>query len=294
MATKGDKETRIFKVVNARKAEVTLENATRAGQAFQTGDTVRVSFKGVTLPVSKISGVYNPQMPGGGHGDVGILAHIKYDIELDEEPYGDFSAKGDQYTLATANSGTLILSKPGEYVFGAGRIVEYWWGRALGTDKTYKGAGLPMVGGAPQIGGEFSSLPEFTVSVEEGPSIPATSLSLNQSGFTLEGYVTTERDDDVLYPLFQMKAENLITATVTPANADTAYVTWETTDPEVAWVDYDRYHNKPSNVRRIHTGKPGTATIIASLPDGKKASTTVTVVSPEVTNKAIILLNSYK
>jgi len=63
-------------VIRARGVEVTISNVTRPNEDFAVGDTAQISIRGITEPIEKLAGIYNP-----GFGTVHRLAIRYYTAE---------------------------------------------------------------------------------------------------------------------------------------------------------------------------------------------------------------------
>jgi len=55
-----DGEMRNFHVIRARGVEVTVLNMTRPYEDFEVGDTAQITIRGITEPIEKLAGIYNP------------------------------------------------------------------------------------------------------------------------------------------------------------------------------------------------------------------------------------------
>lgn len=167
-----------YQVVDARKIEMTVTNATREGKNLEVGDTAKISFRGIVHPVYKLATIYNPTWHDENYGSKGTYVHY------DNDTLGQIKGYCGQWDLATRNTVTLELNQAGNFTFDGGKIYSMWWGKALGYDKTLQGVGEPGLHD-PTHEGEFSSLPAFTLSVTDpnakpeepkpSPSTPAPS-----------------------------------------------------------------------------------------------------------------------
>ncbi|MGL5439046.1 MAG: S-layer homology domain-containing protein [Filifactoraceae bacterium] len=143
-----------YQVIDARKIDVNIENVTHPGKPIAQGDTGKIDFKGITMPVYKLATIYNP-----------ILKSSSY-VQYKNATLGNFQGKSGQYDLATKNSFQVKFDKPGNYSFESGEIYEEWYGSPLGTDKGMEGQGAPNLN-APKNNGFFGSMPNFTITVEK-------------------------------------------------------------------------------------------------------------------------------
>jgi hypothetical protein len=98
------------------------------------------------------------------------------------------------------------------------------------------------------------------------PNVDATGITLNKTADTLTlGQESTKTDT--------------LVATITPSNATTKNIKWESSDKSVATVD---------STGKITAIKAGTAVITATTDDGTNLSASCTVTVNEATNKVIL------
>lgn len=156
---------KLYYVVDARKIELKIENATHPDKNFEAGDKARVSFKGITLPVYKLATIYNPQMNMPAWGATATKVHYT-NVQI-----GDVKTNVNvtQYDLATNNTIELTLPEEQNYIFNDGHIYEYWWGSPLGTEKDMTGPGQPNLN-ADTMHDRFSVFPNFQISVGYQPA----------------------------------------------------------------------------------------------------------------------------
>ncbi|MGL4737216.1 MAG: DUF4430 domain-containing protein [Cellulosilyticaceae bacterium] len=236
-------------VVDARKIEINVENLTdpERNDAIEVGDDVKVSFKGITLPVYKLATIYNPSWssewePNGG-------AKVAYSCDL---LGGVIKGKETQYDLATNNAIQFEATKEGTYRFADGHIDEGWWGEPLGMDKEMEGPGDANLGAAHH-NDLFSQLPEF--SIEVGPAInrPVIGVEIEKNIPEIE-----------VGESYQLKGK------VLPTNASEQSLIWSSSNEAIATVD--------ANGKLTGVGA-GKATITAQAKDAEvKASVEVTII----------------
>ncbi|MDR2620269.1 MAG: hypothetical protein LBC29_04020 [Propionibacteriaceae bacterium] len=323
-ATDANGKTREFwKTLNARFAAVQLTNETRPGASPAVGDKVSVHVAGVMLPISRVSGVFNPQSDGIGYGvDVGITSYVRYEsADYDNYGYGWVRGKGSQYNLASANSFSLTLNKPGELKFTGGTIVTMWWGTRLGCELKNCGAvyappqqtqiGLDPKENAPQFAHVGSWLPDFTLQVAEKADDVIHAQALHIASGVSGQYGASLTIPEYHNSAVRREAKDTynVTWSVFPAEAVEREVIWESNNPAVARIVANDPQVKGlppdssggadimlSNVfpikandgshgfRFIETGHYGTATITGTIKGTNITATlTVTVAAPQVT-----------
>ena len=168
-----------YQVVDAREVTIDVKNLSRDGDVIYEGDEVEVVVNGITLPVYKLSTIYNPSMYMPEWSVQGSF--VSYYIDsYDGVSYVDAAGKtvdvadgevkgfGIQYDI-TNNSMLLTVNNAGTYTLSHGAIFESWWGSGLGMDKLVENSGQKPNLEAPVCEGYFSSLPEFKIEVKMLP-----------------------------------------------------------------------------------------------------------------------------
>ncbi len=141
-----------YQVVDARKMEIQIVNKTHPGEAPRAGDTLNISFRGITPPMYKLATIYNPYL---GSSD---------QVEYTNAQLGTVVGKSGQGDLATNNDFDVVVEEAGTYQFTGGRILSKWFGEELGEDKNIQGQGNPNLGAGTHEG-YFSTLPDFAITV---------------------------------------------------------------------------------------------------------------------------------
>ena len=244
--------TRYYRVVDARKIQVIVDNKTSPGQPFKINDTARVSFRGITMPVYKLATIYNPCF-----GAENPVTHVTYQ----NEQLGELTGYCDQYNIAAKNSFEITFTEAGDYHFTDGRVFCAWWGDDLGSDKNKEGSGKPGFG-APIVQDIFSWMPDFTIHVanEFSDNVPVTGIQLNRAELTL-----SEGES------FQL------TATVQPDNATNRNFVWSCDDPTGFFLTLDKNTGKIT-AKNACTPEQPMVTVTATTEDGAKAASCKVVV----------------
>lgn len=252
--------TTYYQVVDARKLQVVVENKTSPGQPLKINDTARISFRGLTMPVSKLATIYNPCF-----GEGNPRTYVYYQ----NKQFGEQRGYCNQYDLATKNSFELTFTEAGDYMFTGGRIHCAWWGDELGSDKNKEGKGDPNMG-ASAVEDNFSWLPDFTIHVmnEVGDTVPVTGIKLNRTELTL------------------MEGERFsLTAKVLPEDATNKNLVWTCDDPTGFFIELDKASGKITAMNANTDAQPS-VTVTATTEDGTKTASckvTVKAVSHKVT-----------
>ncbi len=171
-----------YQVIDARKIEIILENVNdpnhpvrNNGEPFQVNDKVRVSFRGITIPVYKLASIYNPCF--GGHDDLNQKdtwpSSVVYQNKELGNKQGELHGFCHQWDLATSNSFVVTLKEEKTYLFEGGHIKCNWWGSPLGSDKDAYGKGDPNFA-APILSDNFSTLPDFEIHVGKSDTVKQT------------------------------------------------------------------------------------------------------------------------
>ena len=145
-----------YYVVNCRGADVKIVNKTREGsEYFVVGDSVEISFDGLTLPVQKMAAIYNPNYP-----DNGWIEYTDSNGETVRSTGAQYSAYVEEVSKLTVSS-TVI----GEYKISGGSLHCTHLGSALNTHRS-----IPLSGFAPNLNASagpnspyFGELPEISI-----------------------------------------------------------------------------------------------------------------------------------
>lgn len=208
------KQRSIYKVVDARKIEIKIDDSTPSDGYF-VGDTLKVSFNGITPPVYKLATIYNPTWSYPTGGSYGTYVHYE-NTQLNK-----VQGAATQWDLAKDNTITLKPTEAGKYNFTNGGIYSQWWGKPIGYDKTSNAAGGSSGGMAATNEGEFSQMPSFTIDIapKEAPEYP-TSVELDKAKAQINSGETLT-----------------LVASVKPFNTKNSKLTWSSSEPNVASVD---------------------------------------------------------
>ncbi len=234
--------------IDARKIEITVTNLTAPGTPLSAGDQAAISFKGITIPVSKLATIYNPCFASSWGGN---SSGVQYTVN-NETVYG----RCGQWDLATKNTIKFTFKEAGSYTFSDGCIDMWWWGSDPGAHKELTGPGKPNLN-AKTLHAKMGIMPTFTVDVGTPSNRPVTGVEVTPKSATGE---------------LAKGGENTIqlSAKVLPLGASNKNITWSTNDPSVATVD---------NKGLVTCVGVGSATITATTEDGHFTDTaSITVV----------------
>ena len=246
-ATAEDGSSRsLFRVIDARRIKVNVENKSNPGEPLRKGEVAHISFTGITMPVYKLATIYNPYQ-NFGWDDGGEVTHVHY--EKDGKIY---KGKCNQYDLDKVNSFDVKMNEPGKNTFENGKIKCGWYGSPLGTDKGMDDKGQPNFN-APVMQDFFSVMPDFTVEVLD--EIPVKTVTLDKTELSMI------KDEKVS-----------LTAKIMPEDATEKNTSWTSADENVAKV------NGEGQVTAVGKG----TTEITATAGGKKAVCRVTVKNPVI------------
>ena len=181
--TAGD--TKEYMILKGGKLTYKIENKTTGKTAnnadelkIQQGDEIAISLQGLSMPIPKFSGIYNP-----GWGNT---TKIRYTLNDKDTVTGP----GTQYGIVTANTFTFTAAKEGENTLTDGCIPmtmmcnpENPWGQ----HRTLNDSGVGANFNASSVAGEFSILPDITFQVEKK-----------------DGYEPPEEQDPLEFKSFQV------------------------------------------------------------------------------------------
>lgn len=148
-----------YYVLNCRALDVQIKNLTRpSSDDYQVGDEIEVSFDGLSLPVQKMAGIYNPNFPDQGW------------VEYQTDGGRILRSMGAQYNAVTkaASKIKFVLTEPGEFKMVNGRIHNTHLGDGLDSHRNIpaEGKGVNMGAEGGQNSPYFSTLPDITLTVK--------------------------------------------------------------------------------------------------------------------------------
>ncbi len=208
-----------YKIVDARKIEIIVKNNTGDNDKIKIGDTLNISFKGITMPIYKLATIYNPC-----YQDIyweGKASRVEYTLDGKI-----FEGRCNQWDLATNNTITIITTEEmiGDNTLSSGQINTFWFGDEAGRDKIKEIGDINT--GADVHNDMFSTLPNitFTVLDEISDNVPVTSISVSYTDEKTMGFLET---DGTLQ----------LNATVLPLDATNKNVVWSSSNTYFATVD---------------------------------------------------------
>lgn len=146
-----------YYVVNAKGVQVNIENKTNPGQLLKVGDTVKINFKGLSQPIQKMAGIYNPGFPG--------TCWVQYETEKGRM----VKSEGVQYDVIINNDIEFVLTQSGTLNLINGQIHSGHLGSELGKHRN-----IPADGMLPNLNASsgsnsplFSTLPNISLNVND-------------------------------------------------------------------------------------------------------------------------------
>ena len=141
----------MYKIINAAKLTTTIENAVRPGQMLHSGDVANISFKGLELPLKKMTAVYNP-----GYPDTTWVQYTQGEDTI--------RSTGVQYSIGVHNTIQTEVKTVGDTVLTGGTIHLTHMGSPL-----YSHCKIPLAGLTPNFTADedtskvyYSVLPDIT------------------------------------------------------------------------------------------------------------------------------------
>ena len=266
VATDNDGNTQsVYKVVDARVIEIIKTNKTYPTHAFAVGDTMNVSFKGITMPIYKLGSIYNPcPTKDWGRPDWNTTAAR---VVYSDDNLSEFKGFSDAYDLATNNDFDVTFTTAGDFAFKGEGIFGDVYANDIGDDKTSEQTGGASLGSDYPIHHyKYSKLPDFTVSVKETTTAtPLESIAFGKSEITM--YKGDRLNEAAMI-------EELGGVTIAPVDATNKTYHWSTSAKYTLSI-YDGFYAQST----------GTATLTATTVDGKKtAQCTVTIIDGPATD----------
>lgn len=147
-----------YYVVNCRALDIDIVNLTRPEATdYQLGDTIQIYFDGLTMPVQKMAGIYNPNFPNEGW------------VEYHTEDGDTVRSVGAQYSAVTRSGSklTIELTEAGEYRLLNGQIHNTHFGYSLNAHRQIpeEGFGVNLDADEWNRSPYFSTLPDITLTV---------------------------------------------------------------------------------------------------------------------------------
>lgn len=202
-----------YQVIDARKIEINVTNALDSSRPVTAGEEAQITFRGITMPVYKLSDIYNPTMYypdwDPAWGAKGTYVHYSNDV------VGELKGYCMQYDLAENNTITVTFPTGGNYEMTDGQIFTSWWGQPLGSDKDEY---APIDGNAPASENDFSLLPDISIDVAySSDAIRVDGIDLDQTSAGLNVGETLK-----------------LNAIISPADAQNQKVRWTLTNSQTA------------------------------------------------------------
>lgn len=169
----------VYYVVNCRAAEVVIENLSRPEATdYQVGDKLQIIIKNLSLPIQKMSGIYNPNFPYEGW------------IEYTQSATGRiYRSAGSQYAAVYNPRFTVDLIHSGKLILN-GQIHNAALGSPLGTHTQIPDFGfLPNLNAKPlSTSLYYSILPTITLEVKRDAAQDLAQLTFGQlAGLLVNG-----------------------------------------------------------------------------------------------------------
>lgn len=149
--TAGD--TTEYVIIKGNKVTVNIENTTSPEEPIKQGDTIKISFDGLHIPMPKFSGIYNP-----GYGNT-----IKLTYQKENGRY--VLGSGAQYNFITYHAITMTVYDKGTVKLTNGTIPFTSMGSVPGSHRELTDTGVGANFNAVEVPAEFSHLPDITFEV---------------------------------------------------------------------------------------------------------------------------------
>lgn len=147
----GDKT--VYKVIKAKKTAVTITNETREGKTPQSGDTVHIAFEGLTMPIYKMTAIYNP-----GYEE-------KTWLQYTENEDGQVESRHTQYKLHAVSSLDIAVNEARDIQLTNGQIHCDQMSKPDVNHYSIPMSGRGQMFNAVRLYGSYSILPDITIPV---------------------------------------------------------------------------------------------------------------------------------
>lgn len=152
-----------YHVIRAVPLSVMIQNRTNPGKSPLAGDSIAISFKGISMPLPKLAAIYNPGYSASAEGTV----RVEYFMNGDR-----VFSKGTQYDLPKHNTIIVDMDEAGEYDFKKGGIYLTWYGSSLDAHRHISDQGLlPNFNAPDHPRRSFSYLPQFSIKIRENEEL---------------------------------------------------------------------------------------------------------------------------
>lgn len=205
--------------------DYSISNESRPGKELRQGDTVRIHFTGIEVPVHKILRIYNPVGPA-----------IQYSTNL--PGLGQVVGEGTQYTIGDLK---FLLTGSGTVKLTNGEITEKWFGSPLYSESTQGNTG----GTAPVGEALFSVIPDIEFEVQANEA-----FSLDTKLFPeIKGGNRVKAGDTVTIELNDLKVSEAMNVTDNgnPVSINTAATTFYTSIPGCSVIKSELYTSDKPN-----------------------------------------------
>ena len=148
-----------YVIIKGNKLTVNIENATSPDEPIKQGDTVKISFNGLYMPLPKFSGIYNP-----GYGNTIKTSYINQDgITV--------QSSGAQYNFINNNTITMKVYDKGTVNLTNGCIPLTSMGEVPGAHRELTDKGVGANFNAVAVPATFCILPDITFEVAENDDV---------------------------------------------------------------------------------------------------------------------------
>lgn len=148
-----------YTVIKGKKVTANIENVTSPEQPVKQGDTVKISFSGLHMPLPKFAGIYNP-----GYGGT---AKISYTTDSG----GSLSSAGTQYNFINNHAITFTAYEKGRMNLTGGHIALTNTGYEPNSHRELTDTGVGANFNAATSAHLYSVLPDLSLEVAENPDL---------------------------------------------------------------------------------------------------------------------------
>lgn len=146
-------ETTEYVIIKGNKVTVNIKNATSPGETIKQGDTVKISFDGLHMPMPKFSGIYNP-----GYGGTIKASYKTADGRT-------VQSNGTQYDFITNHTISMTVYEKGTVELTDGTIPFTSMGFVPGSHRELTDMGVGANFNAVAVPAEFCHLPDISFEV---------------------------------------------------------------------------------------------------------------------------------
>ena len=228
-----------YVIIKGNKVVVNIENATSPGESIKQGDTVKISFDGLHIPMPKFSGIYN-----SGYGGTIKASYKTADGRT-------VQSNGTQYDFITNHTISMTVYEKGTVELTDGTIPFTSMGFVPGSHRELTDMGVGANFNAVAVAAEFCHLPDISFEVLQNDDASyleearenytklskasilwGTSSYQSAFSFSLSGSNANKKNNTKTFTNFNSEFPLIVSAMPVNAGVNMEFRYWELGDSE--------------------------------------------------------------